>query len=87
MVRSDGGVAPCRFLRLEVPDAVRLGVLDTRFFRGGFPTDALLTRCFDLVETSALGGFAPKHDFRRDLGRRVWRRRFAQMLPPVIVPA
>lgn len=57
---QSGDVALCRFLRLEVPDAVRLGVLDARFFYGGFPADALLTRCFDLVETSAFGGFAAK---------------------------
>ncbi|MFG3352522.1 hypothetical protein [Streptomyces sp. NPDC048001] len=29
--------------------------------------DALLTGCFDLVETSAFGGFAAKRDLLRDL--------------------
>ncbi|MEU9939114.1 hypothetical protein [Streptomyces lavendulae] len=48
---SQGGVAPRRFLRLEVPDAVRLGVLDAHFFHGGFPADVLLTHCFELVES------------------------------------
>ncbi|MFE3630959.1 hypothetical protein [Streptomyces goshikiensis] len=61
-------MAPCRFLRLEVPDAARLGVLDACFFSGGFPAAVLLTRCFDLVETSALSGFAAKRDLLRDLG-------------------
>ncbi|MFJ3326284.1 hypothetical protein ACIPMT_17750 [Streptomyces griseus] len=65
-------MAPCGFLRLEVPDGVRLGVLDARFFHGGFPADAFLTRCFDLVETSAFGGFAAKGDLLRDLGELVF---------------
>ncbi|GAA4778593.1 hypothetical protein GCM10023329_29560 [Streptomyces sanyensis] len=60
-------MAPCRFLRFEVPDAVRLGVLDARFIHGGFPADVFLAGCFDLVETSAFGGFAAKRDLLRDL--------------------
>ncbi|WP_329585026.1 hypothetical protein OG298_00855 [Streptomyces sp. NBC_01005] len=44
----------------------------TRFFHGGFPVDALLTRCLDLVETSAFGGFAAKRDLLRDLGELIF---------------
>ncbi len=40
--------------------------------RGGFPADAFLTRCFDLVETSAFGGFAAKRDLLHDLGELVF---------------
>lgn len=65
-------MAPCRFLRLEVSDTVCLGVLDARFIHGGFSADAFLTRCFDLVETSAFGGFAAKRDLLRDLGELVF---------------
>ncbi|WP_250293044.1 hypothetical protein [Streptomyces atroolivaceus] len=53
---------------LRSGDAVRLGVLDTCFFHGGFPADALLAGRFDLVETSAFGDFAAKGDFLRGLG-------------------
>ncbi|WP_223831117.1 hypothetical protein [Streptomyces venezuelae] len=35
-------MTPCRILRLEVPDAVRLGVLDAGFFHGGCTVDELL---------------------------------------------
>ncbi|MFE7949365.1 hypothetical protein, partial [Streptomyces sp. NPDC057426] len=62
VLRQSDGMAPCGFLCFEVPDAVRLGVLDACVFHGGFPADALLTGCFDLVETSAFGGFAAKRD-------------------------
>ncbi|MFD5326483.1 hypothetical protein [Streptomyces sp. NPDC127092] len=55
-----------------MPDAVRLGVLDARFFHGGFPADALLAGRLDLVETSAFGGFAAKRDLLRDLGELVF---------------
>ncbi|MFC8276038.1 hypothetical protein ACFUJR_26550 [Streptomyces sp. NPDC057271] len=55
-----------------MPDAVRLGVLDACVFHGGFPADALLTGCFDLVETSAFGGFAAKRDLLCDLGELVF---------------
>jgi hypothetical protein len=64
-------VTPCRFLRLEMPDPIRLCVLDARFVHGGFPADALLARCFDLVETSAFSGFAAKRDLLHDLGELV----------------
>ncbi|MFF1508282.1 hypothetical protein [Streptomyces sp. NPDC058326] len=53
-------------------DAVCLGVLDACFFHGGFPADALLAGRFDLVETSAFGGFAAKRDLLRDLGELVF---------------
>ncbi|MFE1229484.1 hypothetical protein [Streptomyces sp. NPDC058745] len=45
-------------------DAIRLGVLGARFLHGGFPVDALLAGCFDLVETSVFGGFAVEGDLR-----------------------
>ncbi|MFB8124898.1 hypothetical protein ACFVG1_28740 [Streptomyces bacillaris] len=50
-----------------MPDTVRLNVLDARFVHGSFPADELLAGCFDLVETSAFGGFAAKRDLLRDL--------------------
>ncbi|WP_328505980.1 hypothetical protein [Streptomyces sp. NBC_00391] len=55
-----------------MPDAVSLGVLDTGFFHGGFPEDALLACRFDLPETSAFGGFAAKGDLLCDLGELVF---------------
>lgn len=65
-------MAPCGFLSLEVSDAVRLGLLDACFLHGGFPAGALLAGRFDLVETSAFGGFAVKRDLLRDLGELVF---------------
>ncbi|MFF3623954.1 hypothetical protein [Streptomyces sp. NPDC002467] len=53
-------------------DAIRLGVLDTGFFHGGFPEEAFLTCRFDLAETSAFGGFAAKGDLLCDLGELVF---------------
>jgi hypothetical protein len=66
-------VAPSRFLRFEVPDAVRLGVLNAGFFHGGFPADALLVCRFGLVEAPAFGGFAAEGDFLGDLGELVFQ--------------
>ncbi|MER6098121.1 hypothetical protein ABT154_20125 [Streptomyces sp. NPDC001728] len=68
VLRKSGHETPCRFLRLEVQEAVRLGVLDGRFSHGSFPADALLAGCFDLVEPSAFGGVAAEGDLLRDLG-------------------
>jgi hypothetical protein len=65
-------VAPSRFLRFEVPDAVRLGVSDAGFFHGGFPADALLACRFDLVEASAFGGLAAEGDLSGDFGEPVF---------------
>jgi hypothetical protein len=49
-------------------ETVRLGVLDAGVLHGGFPADALLACGFDLVETSAFGGFAAEGDLLCDLG-------------------
>jgi hypothetical protein len=72
VLRQSGGVATRRLLRFKVSEAVRLGVLDAGVFHGGFPADALLACGFDLVETSAFGGFAAEGDLLRDLGELVF---------------
>lgn len=64
-------MATRRFLRFKVSEAVRLGVLDAGVFHGGFPADALLACGFDLVETSAFGGFAAEGDLLCDRSSRV----------------
>ncbi|MFC8172097.1 hypothetical protein [Streptomyces sp. NPDC057325] len=69
---SWGGVARCGFLCLEVPDGIRLGVLDARFMHGGLPAYVLLAGCFDLFETSEFGGFAGKRDLLHNLGELVF---------------
>ncbi|MFF9688529.1 hypothetical protein [Streptomyces sp. NPDC014623] len=61
-------MAPSRFLRFEVPDAVRLRVPDAGFFHGGFPADALLACRFDLVLASAFSGLAAENDLLGGLG-------------------
>lgn len=63
-------MAPCRFLRFEVPDAVRLGVADAGFFDGGFPADVLLACRFDLA-------VLPEHEFTSPVGKRVYGLRHA----------
>ncbi len=72
VIRESGGVAACRFLRFKVSEAVRLGVLDAGVFHSSFPADALLVCGFDLVETSAFGGFAAEGDLLCDLGELVF---------------
>jgi hypothetical protein len=67
-----GGVAPCRFLCFEVPDAVCLGALDAGLFHGGFPVDALLACRFDFGRASAFGGCAAERDLLGDLRELVF---------------
>lgn len=69
---QSGCVAPCRFLRFEVPDTVCLGVLDAGLFHGGFPAGALLACCLEFVQASAFGGFAAECDLLGDLGELVF---------------